>query len=236
MTTYENGDPIITIMPIAVIMDHRLTLIQMRVLAAIFSYRNKDSGVAAVKRETLSQRCGYAPMTISKATSELVALGWLVKSGKGGFSKATEFRVTVPDPATVADPETVAEVDPTTVADPATRMVADPATRKEQSSSTKKEQSNTPKFSATKFLRSLGAEKNLIDEWLTVRKLKKLANTQTAFEDFANEVTKSGKPINDVLSQCVKKSWGGFKASWKWEVPEYGNQKQEQVRQRRVFQ
>jgi hypothetical protein len=60
----------------------------------------------------------------------------------------------------------------------------------------------------------LGAEKQLVSDWIAVRKLKKLSNTLTAFNGFKNELDKSGKGINEVLSQCVINSWGGFKAEW----------------------
>ena len=61
---------------------------------------------------------------------------------------------------------------------------------------------------------NLGAEKQLVSDWIAVRKLKKLSNTITAFENFNNEVIKSGKTINEVLKECVVNSWGGFKSEW----------------------
>lgn len=61
---------------------------------------------------------------------------------------------------------------------------------------------------------SLGAEKQLVSDWISVRKTKKLSNTKTAFDNFKIEVEKSGKNINEVLKECVINSWGGFKANW----------------------
>jgi len=82
----------------------------------------------------------------------------------------------------------------------------------------KKDNINTATpFSFFNELILLGVEKELINEWLKVRKTKKLTNTKTAFKDFIAEVEKSKKPINEVLKKCVIKSWGGFKASWEWE-------------------
>ncbi len=74
---------------------------------------------------------------------------------------------------------------------------------------------NTPlAFSFFDSLISLGAEKDLVSDWLTVRKTKKLTNTETAFNGFKSELVKSGKNINFVLNKCVVNSWGGFKAEW----------------------
>jgi virulence-associated protein VapD len=70
------------------------------------------------------------------------------------------------------------------------------------------------KFNITDFLEFQGADKKLATEWVQVRKLKKLANTQTAMDDFIHEVEKSNMNINDVLKKCIVKSWGGFKYSW----------------------
>lgn len=72
---------------------------------------------------------------VSKVTSELCELGWLVKDGNGGKSRATRYRITVPDLQTVADSATVAESatqPPQTVADSATQTVADSARGKEE--------------------------------------------------------------------------------------------------------
>jgi hypothetical protein len=61
---------------------------------------------------------------------------------------------------------------------------------------------------------SLGGEKQLVSDWITVRKLKKLSNTETAFNSFKAELIKSNKTINEVLKECAINSWGGFKADW----------------------
>jgi len=78
---------------------------------------------------------------------------------------------------------------------------------------TKKQQKNT-RFCAYDFLLSLNAEKQLVEDWLKVRKIKKLADTKTAFYSFLKEVEKSGVGINEVLKICCERSWGGFKVPW----------------------
>ena len=118
-------------MPLEVIKDKRLTLWQVRVLVALFSFRNKNTDTVFPSRKAIAERSGMHPSNISAATTELVGLGWLTKEGAGGFSKSSRYTITVPDLETVADFTTVAE--PTTVADSAIRMrVVAAATRKEQ--------------------------------------------------------------------------------------------------------
>lgn len=84
-----------------------------------------------------------------------------------------------------------------------------------EDNSIEKENINTASpFKFFESLISLGGEKQLVSDWIAVRKLKKLTNTLTAFENFKIEVSKSNKTINEVLKECVVNSWGGFKAEW----------------------
>ena len=69
-------------------------------------------------------------------------------------------------------------------------------------------------FSFYKALISNGAESKLANEWLEVRKKKKFTNTETALKGFLKQVDKSGNTLNDVLTKCIEKSWGGFEADW----------------------
>src|SRR5690606_1259398 len=106
---------------------------QLRLLIALLSFRAKNSDTIWPKRETLSKRCGYSINTISKITGQLVDLGWLIKTGSGGRSSPSSYKITVPDLDTVSPEETVAEVDTVsnseTVPEPATKALAEPATK-----------------------------------------------------------------------------------------------------------
>ena len=207
MTTYENGDPIITIMPISAFLDHRLTLIQTRVLAAIFSFRNKETGVASVKRETLSIRCGYSNRTISEATTHLCQLGWLVKTGKGGFSKASEFRITVPDLGTVPDSGTVP--------DPTSTTVPDPGTGNEQSNykviTKKKGEQVACSISGSEMTE---VPSDLALEFIAYRKAKKSPLTPTAWKGIQREAEKAGWSLTAAVEETMTRGWQSFKAEW----------------------
>lgn len=82
-------------------------------------------------------------------------------------------------------------------------------------SDNEKENNNTTtSFSFFNSLISSGATKDLANDWIKVRKTKKLTNTETAYKGFISEVEKSGKDINFILKECVTNSWGGFKKEW----------------------
>lgn len=134
------------IIPIEAFQDKRLTLEQLRVLGALMSFRNPkgdDPDLVWPSRQAIAERCGIHVANISTATSALVRLGWLSKDGKGGYSKATRYTISLPSTlahsATVAESATVAHSATSTVAEQATRPLAESATRKEVTNEVTKE-------------------------------------------------------------------------------------------------
>ena len=79
---------------------------------------------------------------------------------------------------------------------------------------TKKESNNNIKFNFAQELKNLGAEEQLISDWLVVRKNKKAANTKTSFDGFVRELKKSNLEVNTVLKICVERNWQGFNSGW----------------------
>lgn len=73
---------------------------------------------------------------------------------------------------------------------------------------------SAPKFNFKNELLSLGVNKEVLEDWLTVRKKKKASNTKTALKALLNEVSKSGLMVNDAIEYAASKSWSGFKADW----------------------
>jgi len=69
-------------------------------------------------------------------------------------------------------------------------------------------------FSFRKSLCGLGVEKKIVDDFLKNRKLKRLANTETAFNRLKKEVLKSKIPLNELFEIIVSKGWGGFQNEW----------------------
>ena len=70
------------------------------------------------------------------------------------------------------------------------------------------------KFNFKESLIEYGFNKNLVEDWILVRKNKKATNTQTAFNSFISEVESRDCNINQILTECVKNSWSGFKHVW----------------------
>lgn len=69
-------------------------------------------------------------------------------------------------------------------------------------------------FSFRKALTDFGVDKTIIDEWMKVRKLKRLTNSETAFKAIQKQIYNSGLTPNECIKIAVEKSWGGFEAEW----------------------
>lgn len=80
--------------------------------------------------------------------------------------------------------------------------------------STNKKTKEKKKFNFKDKLLELGADSDLIDDWLYVRKKKRAVNTERALSGFLKEVEKSGQSLNNIIEMCVVKSWRGFEADW----------------------
>jgi hypothetical protein len=76
----------------------------------------------------------------------------------------------------------------------------------------KKEKSNRFAFRAN--LVQYGFDKQLVDDWMLVRKTKRSTNSKTAFDGFISEIEKRSCVLDEVMAIMVEKSWAGFK--WEW--------------------
>lgn len=94
--------------PLAALLDRRLTFRPLKVFGAICSFR-ESSDVYCVEagRDEIASRCGFNPSIVSVATTELQRLGWLIKQGVGGRGMKTSYTITIPE--TVPISETVTE-------------------------------------------------------------------------------------------------------------------------------
>ena len=63
------------------------------------------------------------------------------------------------------------------------------------------------KFNFKSELLSLGANEDVLSDWLKVRSKKKASNTKTALKGLLAEITKSGLMVNDAIEYAAKKSW-----------------------------
>ncbi|MEO8297077.1 MAG: hypothetical protein ABI574_04640 [Burkholderiales bacterium] len=59
-----------------------------------------------------------------------------------------------------------------------------------------------------------GVDQQVATDWLTVRSLKNLPLTPTAWDDTKAEAAKAGMTVGEAVAYSAKRSRGGFRASW----------------------
>ena len=69
-------------------------------------------------------------------------------------------------------------------------------------------------FNFRKSLLDYGFKKELVDEWMIIRKTKKAVNSQFSFNSFISQIEKTGAEKNEVLQLIAEKQWAGFNHAW----------------------
>ena len=69
-------------------------------------------------------------------------------------------------------------------------------------------------FTPLGYLILHGVDKNTAQDFLSTRRIKKLAPTETAFRGLGREIEKTGKLWQEIITLCCENGWGGFKSSW----------------------
>lgn len=64
------------------------------------------------------------------------------------------------------------------------------------------------------MLVAMGVSENLAKDWLKVRKAKKSAPTQTAFDAIKNHAEKNGMTFEQAVLVATENNWAGFDVSW----------------------
>lgn len=59
-----------------------------------------------------------------------------------------------------------------------------------------------------------GVDPQVWNDWMAIRRAKKLPLTKTAMAQVEAEVKKAGISMQEALKECCLRGWGGFKASW----------------------
>ena len=59
-----------------------------------------------------------------------------------------------------------------------------------------------------------GFKKELVTDWIKVRKTKRATNTETAYNGFIKIIENSSRDKNEILQTCVEHSWTSYKDSW----------------------
>lgn len=124
------SDSPITIIPTDLIL-YDLTLRELRVLIALFSFRNKDTNLCFPSRKKLAGRTGFSQNRISEISTGLQKRGFIKKIGNGGRSSPTHYQITLPDLGTLPKPETLPKTGSKTLPNSGSKTLPKPGRGKE---------------------------------------------------------------------------------------------------------
>ena len=82
-----------------------------------------------------------------------------------------------------------------------------------------------PVFNFKNELLNLGVEKQIVEDWLLVRKNKKATNSITSLNKIKNQIKLSGITANECIKIAAEKDWRGFEAEWLKNSKTNGTQK-----------
>ncbi len=71
-----------------------------------------------------------------------------------------------------------------------------------------------PKPDPLQVLRDAGVPRQVIEDWLTIRKSKRAPLTITALKAVQREADKASMSLAAAVTMAVEHSWVGFKAEW----------------------
>ena len=69
-------------------------------------------------------------------------------------------------------------------------------------------------FNFKKSLIEYGFDKELVDEWMVIRKKKRAVNSKFAFNSFIAQVERAGAEKNEIMRIIAEKQWAGFNHAW----------------------
>ena len=94
------------------------------------------------------------------------------------------------------------------------KQVAIPETETEREAKAEKK-----KTVATKVARPESVSVQVWEDWLSIRRAKKLPLTDTAWTQILAEIEKSGHSVDVVIKECCLRGWAAFKVAWLKENP-----------------
>ena len=181
-----------------------------------------DQGECYPSLATISKRCGMSERAAQGHLSELQKAGALTRFERMGRSTLYKLnprrfctpadsappQILHPSPADSAPPP--AESAPPTPAESAPITLIEPSLNRQVKHHGAKNRASI----AASIFKVDDVDPTVWQDFVTVRKAKKMALTVTALEGIRIEATKAGMTLEAALRQCCLMGWAGFKAEW----------------------
>lgn len=197
---------------------------QKMVLLALCDNAN-DQGECYPSVTMLAEKCSMGARTVQQHITDLESAKIVIREMRTGRSTVYHIdprrictpaesappQISHPTPADFAPPPpqnlhpTPADFAPITITEPSIEP-----SRNHQKRSSK---SARPALGVSDLV-ALGVEQQVAEDWLAIRKGKKLPLTRTALEQTLAEVQRAGMELPSALKLCCGRGWAGFNADW----------------------
>ena len=179
-----------------------LTALELRVLLALYSFRDKNANTVWPSLESIAERAGIADKTqVSKVTGKLELRGLITKR-KRGFTGGNVYGFANLDESSNSN------LDKSSKCKELTKELTIELTNKNTTPRKRDESVSVD------YLISVGCDAQVAKDWLAIRKSKKLPLTATALKTIQSEADKAGVTLANAIEIAASNSWAGFKASW----------------------
>jgi DNA-binding transcriptional ArsR family regulator len=196
---------------------------QKMVLLALCDNAN-DQGECYPSVPMLAEKCSMGERTVQQHISDLEAAGIVKREMRTG--RSTLYRIDprkICTPAESAPPQNLhptpadsapppPQISHPTPADSAPITIKEPSI--ESSGNPKKRAKKPRAVLGVDDLTALEVERQVAEDWLEIRKGKRLPLTRTALNEIVAEVEKAGMSLPSALKLCCGRGWAGFHASW----------------------
>lgn len=195
-----------------------LSLVERTVYAIIYGFSQDGDSTYHGSRQYLADWCGCTTKTIDAALRTLVERELVTKREKymNGL-KFCEYSVNFPGR------EIFSPVGKSTdlgreIFSKGGEIISHNNIDNNADKSANKDKSASPAFDFKKAVMEMGVTQQHADDWMAVRKAKRMTNTRTAFERLQGQIEKACKQYDITPDACVayaaSKDWGGFDAGW----------------------
>lgn len=91
----------------------------------------------------------------------------------------------------------------------------------------KQNKSKVKNITPSALLAARDIDIQIANDWITLRKQKKAAITETALAGIEREAEKAGMSLQDALKVCCERGWASFKAQWMSGIANAGRNKRD---------
>jgi hypothetical protein len=204
--------------PNALVDDYLQSMTGAEVKCYLFVVRKTlgwHKGTDAISISQFVEKTGLSNRSVIDACNSLVAQGLFKQTS--GARNVKIFSIDLDDSATSEKSSHVKKVHVTSEKSSQVTSEKSSHTKDTIKNTTKKTKESAPTFNPLEAVLALGCSAQIANDWLAVRKAKRVPLTATALNSILKSAQSVGITPAQAIEICTIKSWVGFNAAWNWQ-------------------